>query len=47
MDKFIINGGKKLGGSVRISGAKNAILPARRWRSMQPMSASAKHLTNW
>jgi UDP-N-acetylglucosamine 1-carboxyvinyltransferase len=27
MDKFIINGGKKLSGSVEISGAKNAILP--------------------
>jgi UDP-N-acetylglucosamine 1-carboxyvinyltransferase len=27
MDKFIINGGKKLEGSVRISGAKNAVLP--------------------
>jgi len=27
MDKFIINGGKKLSGKVEISGAKNAILP--------------------
>jgi len=27
MDKFIINGGKKLAGDVKISGAKNAILP--------------------
>ncbi|MCF7913470.1 MAG: UDP-N-acetylglucosamine 1-carboxyvinyltransferase [Candidatus Cloacimonetes bacterium] len=27
MDKFIINGGKKLSGEVKISGAKNAILP--------------------
>ena len=27
MDKFIINGGKKLNGNVEISGAKNAILP--------------------
>ena len=27
MDKFIINGGKKLSGSIEISGAKNAILP--------------------
>jgi len=27
MDKFIINGGKELNGTVRISGAKNAILP--------------------
>ncbi|MCF7792551.1 MAG: UDP-N-acetylglucosamine 1-carboxyvinyltransferase [Candidatus Cloacimonetes bacterium] len=27
MDKFIINGGKTLSGSVQISGAKNAILP--------------------
>lgn len=27
MDKFIINGGNKLSGHVRISGAKNAILP--------------------
>ena len=27
MDKFIINGGKKLFGKVEISGAKNAILP--------------------
>lgn len=27
MDKFIINGGKKLSGTVEISGAKNAILP--------------------
>ena len=27
MDKFIINGGRKLSGSVQISGAKNAILP--------------------
>ncbi|MDO9576440.1 MAG: UDP-N-acetylglucosamine 1-carboxyvinyltransferase [Candidatus Cloacimonadales bacterium] len=27
MDKFIINGGKKLSGIVEISGAKNAILP--------------------
>lgn len=27
MDKFIINGGKKLSGTVKISGAKNAILP--------------------
>jgi len=27
MDKFIINGGRKLEGSVEISGAKNAILP--------------------
>jgi UDP-N-acetylglucosamine 1-carboxyvinyltransferase len=28
MEKFIINGGKKLSGNVAISGAKNAILPA-------------------
>ena len=31
MDKFVINGGKKLHGDVRISGAKNAavaIIPA-------------------
>ncbi len=27
MDKFIVNGGKKLSGSVRISGSKNAALP--------------------
>lgn len=27
MDKFIITGGKKLAGNIRISGAKNAILP--------------------
>lgn len=27
MDKFIINGGKQLSGTVQISGAKNAILP--------------------
>ncbi|MBC8345864.1 MAG: UDP-N-acetylglucosamine 1-carboxyvinyltransferase [Candidatus Marinimicrobia bacterium] len=27
MDKFIINGGKRLSGSVEISGAKNAVLP--------------------
>jgi len=27
MDKFIINGEKKLSGSVKISGAKNAVLP--------------------
>ncbi len=27
MDKFIINGGKELEGEVRISGAKNAVLP--------------------
>ena len=27
MDKFLIQGGKKLEGEVRISGAKNAALP--------------------
>ncbi len=27
MDKFIINGGKKLSGEIRVSGSKNAILP--------------------
>ena len=27
MDKFIINGGKKLSGTINVSGAKNAILP--------------------
>ncbi|MFO7895833.1 MAG: UDP-N-acetylglucosamine 1-carboxyvinyltransferase [Candidatus Cloacimonadales bacterium] len=27
MDKFIINGGQKLSGKIRVSGAKNAILP--------------------
>ncbi len=27
MDKYIINGGKKLGGRLRIHGAKNAVLP--------------------
>ena len=27
MDKFIINGGKRISGSVDISGAKNAVLP--------------------
>jgi UDP-N-acetylglucosamine 1-carboxyvinyltransferase len=27
MDKFIINGGKKLSGTIKVSGAKNAILP--------------------
>ena len=27
MDKFIIIGGNKLAGNVKISGAKNAILP--------------------
>jgi UDP-N-acetylglucosamine 1-carboxyvinyltransferase len=27
MDKFIINGGKKLAGSIEVSGSKNAILP--------------------
>ena len=28
MDKFLIHGGRKLEGTVRISGAKNAALPA-------------------
>jgi UDP-N-acetylglucosamine 1-carboxyvinyltransferase len=27
MDKFIVNGGKKLSGSIRVSGSKNAALP--------------------
>ncbi|MCK4957677.1 MAG: UDP-N-acetylglucosamine 1-carboxyvinyltransferase, partial [Candidatus Cloacimonetes bacterium] len=27
MDKFIINGGKELSGTIKVSGAKNAILP--------------------
>jgi len=27
MDKFIVNGGKKLNGSIRVSGSKNAALP--------------------
>ena len=27
MDKLVINGGQKLSGSIRISGAKNAALP--------------------
>ena len=27
MEKIIINGGKKLSGSVKVSGSKNAVLP--------------------
>ena len=27
MDKFLINGGRPLNGTVKISGAKNAVLP--------------------
>jgi len=27
MDKFVIEGGRKLQGSVRVSGSKNAVLP--------------------
>ena len=27
MDKFVINGGNELNGTIRVSGAKNAVLP--------------------
>ena len=27
MDKFVIEGGERLAGTVRVSGAKNAVLP--------------------
>jgi UDP-N-acetylglucosamine 1-carboxyvinyltransferase len=43
MEKFIINGGRKLSGTVAISGAKNAILPAM---TAALLSAGKTILTN-
>ena len=42
MDKFVIRGGNRLLGTIRISGAKNAALPA--WR--RPCSPTKRDLEN-
>ena len=44
MDKFLIRGGRKLEGSVRISGAKNAALPAMAAALLTPETVTLKNI---
>ncbi|HWF37419.1 MAG TPA: UDP-N-acetylglucosamine 1-carboxyvinyltransferase [Candidatus Acidoferrales bacterium] len=44
MDKFLIHGGRKLEGTVRISGAKNAALPAMAAALLTPETVTIKNI---
>ena len=44
MDKFLIRGGRKLTGTVRISGAKNAALPAMAAALLTPETVTLKNI---
>ena len=46
MDKFVINGGKKLIGEVKISGAKNAVLPIMAACILKPATYTIKNVPN-
>ena len=46
MDKFVINGGKKLIGEVQISGAKNAVLPIMAACILKPATYTIKNVPN-
>ena len=46
MDKFVIKGGRKLIGEVRISGAKNAVLPIMAACILKPATYTIRNVPN-